>query len=258
MTISNLRFLCGAGLLVIGLGACSDNRLQELEVAVRSMRTDISDLRGIQAQHMTSINDMKTDLRQVTGKMDEVQHETTGRTAQLESTLRQVSARVPPPAGVPDDLLAQDEEAISRNSGGAADQFKAGLQQIRQGDFQSAYRTFGEFETQNPNTAFSDNALFWSGIAAERMGQLDRAALALNDTYRKYPAEDRVPAALYYLAEVFLKTNSRDDAVLTLEKVRDDFPRNPYGLRAAGRLEELQPSKKPAPQRPAGRSRSGR
>ena len=224
--------------LLLGLCACG-GQIRELENQTGSLQSDVRDVRSLQAQHTAAISELRTELRKIQGRLEELQYQAEGKTAQLERTLRQFGSRVPPPEGVPEDLLNDDGERIARNQGQAAEQFRMGLEQLRAGDFNGAKSTFTSFNEQYPETAFSDNALFWLGVSHEKLGQYNRAIIAYSDVFQRYPAEDRVPAALYRLAESFVKIDAKNDAVITLQKLIDEHPRSSYSSKARKRLKEL-------------------
>ncbi len=228
--------LAFVGLALVSLVGCADSRVRELE---ETSRSDFKDIRTRLAEHTAAIDQLKSDLRQISGKIEELQYTSVGKTAELERTLRQVSSRVPPPAGIPEDLLNRDDEAIGARSGAAADQYRTGLGQLRGGDFEGAARSFSDFYLTNPQTAFSDNALFWSGLAYERLGQYDRAISAFSDVFQKLPAEDMVPASLFYLGDCFEKMGKRQEASLTYQKLIAEHSRSPFAEKARQQMKFL-------------------
>ena len=238
-------------LLGVSLLACSDGRIAQLEENTKKLKSEVADIRALQAEQTASLRQLSSDFRSLTGRVEEVQHVSTGKTQELEQTITKLKSRVPPPAGVPEDLLNEDDERIAPNSGPAADQYKQALQQIRTGDFDSAKETLGAFVAANPGTAFTDNALFWLGIVSQRLGKFDQSVTFFSDVFQKYPAEDFVAPALFYLADSLQKLGSKQDAVLTLQKLIDEHPDAPISAKARGVLAELQPP--PAPARRRGR-----
>lgn len=233
----------GIFLLLLGVASgCANNRVEQIE---RESRSGIEDLRSIQAEHTQQLSRIQDTLRTLSGKVDELEHVALGKTAELEQSLKQVSSRVPPPSGVPEDLLDRDDQEIARISGPAADQYRLALGQLRSGNFDAARGNFESFYQANPQTAFSDNALFWTGVCYEKMGQCDRAILPLSDVFQKLPAEDFVPVALLRLADCFDKLGSSRDAVLTLQKLVDEHPRSGPAEEARGRLARRGPESRP-------------
>lgn len=116
------------------LQLCQETKnIGELEQSVKALRRDIGDLRSIQAQHNTKIEEIKNEMRGLTGKVEEVQHTSVGKTQELEQTISKLQARVPPPPGIPEALLNQDDERIAPLTGPAADMYRQGLAAIRTG-----------------------------------------------------------------------------------------------------------------------------
>lgn len=228
-----------AFLVAASFSACSTSKGLE-----ERYQSDIAQVRSVQAEHTAELTQIRQELRQLAGQAEEIQHHARGKTEELERTIQRFSTRVPPPEGVPEDLLNQDEQAIVKNSGEAADLFKNGLQQLRAGDFENSQQTFAHFVELNPDTSFSDNALFWAGVCYEKLGDYGRAIGSYNDVYTRYPAEDRVPAALYRMGESFAQINSINDARDTFKKVADDYPRSSYAPKARARLSKLPQQKR--------------
>lgn len=222
------------------LVGCSDNKVAELEANTKSTKTDISDIRTLQAQQSQAINELRAEVRALTGKVEELQHTSMGKTQELEQTLSALRSRVPPPTGVPEDLLDADDAKISAINSPAADQYRKALGLVRSGAFDAARQEFESFAEANPGTAFTDNALFWLGIARGKLGQYDGAVVAFSEVFQKYPAEDMVAPALYFLAEAFQNMGSKPDAVLTLQKLVDEKKGSPWAARGREKLAELQ------------------
>lgn len=225
-------------LSLISLCACAQavpsRRLNQEPTA-----SDLQEIRALQAEHTTTLESLRTELRELQGRVDELEYRGEGRVKELESTIKRVSSRVPAPAGIPEDILRSDEEQIVKNTGPAAELYQAGLQSIRTGDFQTAIEMFSKFVTENPDTTFSDNALYWKGLCFERVGEYDRAIVALSEVFQKYPAEDRVPHSLLMLGEVFLKMNAKADAELSFKKLIDDHPKSLQAQEAKKRLQTI-------------------
>jgi len=223
----------------ISLSACSEARIDKLELRLDS---DLRQMREEIATQNNQIEELRGEIGRVTGKVEEVQHTATGRTQELEQTLKKVSSRVPPPPPVPENLLNEDEQQIGKQTGPAAELFAAGLAQLREGDFTNARDSFSRFVDENPSTAFTDNGYFWQGISYEGLGQTDRAVSAYSIGFQRFPAEDRVPACLFKLAENFEKMGQKKDAELTYEKLVDEHPRSEFTSMAKSRIVALKPA----------------
>jgi TolA-binding protein len=219
--------------LLILFAACSDSRLEQLEIAQKKTKSDITDLRSLIAEHTASLGQLRADVNRLTGKVDETIHSTQGKTTELLNTIEQLSSRVPPPVGVPEDLLSEDEQAIAPHSGEQAEVFKGALRLLRSGNVDGAKAEFERFlQASTEANRFSDNAYFWIGICSDKLGQTDQAITAYSNVFQKFPAEDRVPAALYRLAADFKKLGSINDSQLILQKLIDEHPTSEFARSA--------------------------
>ena len=219
---------------------CAGNQAQ-----LDKFATDIRELREIQAQQTASMEEIRSEVRKLGGKLEETQFAATTKTRELEETLEHYESRVPPPEGVPEDLLSEDEAAISRIQGDDAALFSKGLRLLRKGVLEESRDSFNQFLEHTADNAFTDNALFWVGIISDKLGQTDRAISAFSDSFRRFPAEDRVPAGLYYLGECFVKIGSTNDGVLAWQKLIDEHPQSKFAAKAKIRITEVKRTAKP-------------
>ena len=215
------------------------------KASLEVLKKDMGDVRSLQAQHTEAISQIRTEMRALQGKIEEIQYSALGKTEELERTLRTIGTRVPPPEGVPEDLLNQDEDGIGRIGGGpAAEQFSEALRALRIGDFKNCKSLFRTFVDANPGTAFTDNALFWIGICHDKLGEYDQSIVSYSEVFQQYPAEDRVAPSLFFLGEAFARMGSNEDAVITLQKLVDDHPRSTFAAKAKQRIRELSQKKR--------------
>ncbi len=235
--LRNLYFLT----LIFLTTSCGTERIQQLEDDTRHLKSEIADIRSLQAQQSSHINEIRSQIRNISGNVEEIQHVSIGKTKELEASISQLKSRVPPPAGVPEDLLNQDDDRIAAIKGESADLYRDALGEVRAGNFESAKTKLSQFIEANPGTAFTDNAIFWLGIVYEKLGQADRAIISYSEVFQKYPAEDMVPAALYHLSDAFLKIGSKSDAVVTLQKLIEEHPNSPMAAAGVEKLKQLQP-----------------
>lgn len=224
------------GFLLLSLTACSSSKIDSLQ---KQLDADLSDLRQIQAQQTATISEIRNEVRQLSGQVEELQYVSQGKAKELERTLRQLGTRVPPPAGVPEELLTKDEERIASLQGEAADSFKSALNLLRTGDFTTSLDRFTEFIAANPGTAFTDNALFWQGINYVKLGKYDQGIISFSDVFQTYPAEDMVAPALFYLADAFSKKGEIEDAKITLKKLIDEHPKSSFAAKAKSEVRKL-------------------
>jgi len=206
---------------------------------VRVVQEDVRDLRTISAEHTAELGQVREQLRIISGQIEELQFQSVGKTKELEKSLARLGSRVPPPASVPQKLLEEDDEKISRISGESAQLFASGLKKLRVGAFEEAIGDFSRFISENPETSFSDNSLFWLGIAYESTGKYEDAIASYSNAFQRFPAEDRAAISIFRLGKVFAKLGSASDAKLAFQKLIDDYPKSTYVAEAKAALKKL-------------------
>ena len=199
----------------------------------------IADIRTLQAEQTVAFNQLEHRTRELIGKVEELEFLARGKTAQLEARLDRFSMRVPPPEGVPEDLLNEDEERISLDRADSANEFRRGLQLLRVGNFEEAIGAFNAYRRSPSSPAFLDNAAFWIGIGQEKLGNYDRSIVTYSEVADQFPSSDRAAVCLYRLAGVFAKIGEKENARVTYQKLIDDHPRNEFSELARKKLRRL-------------------
>lgn len=223
------------------LSACS---LGNLLHPKKDVRNDLSDVRAVQAQQAASIQELQSEVRRLVGRMEELDYALVGQAQEYQANINKMAERLPPPDGVPVDLLDGDMQTSERwvNTGGLG--VREGLARLRQSDFVGARAIFVEYLEVNRQSEFSDNALFWIGVCLELSGSIDNAVVAYSEVYQHYPKGDRAVDSLYYLARAYLSSATPEAAVLTLQKLVDEHPKSAYAKLAKQRISELSKTKK--------------
>jgi len=229
----NISLLLLVALCSLTSLGCSGKKIQE------QTDRELSRVRNVQAEHTATLDTLRAEIRNLSGQVEELQYRSAGKTRELERTIKDLGSRVPPAAGVPTELLAQDERLISRQTGRAADDYRVALRKLREGDFKTSLSAFQSFLRLNPNTTFSDNALFWSGISLEGLGDIGGAIASYSEVFSRFPAEDFVPVSLYHMGKGFQSLSSDREARDTFLKLRDDFPNSEYGRKASEELKNM-------------------
>lgn len=206
---------------------------------VKLVSEDVRDLRTISAEHTAELGDIREQLRVISGQIEELQYQAVGKAQELEKSLARLGSRVPPPESVPQNLLEEDDQKISRISGESAMVFANGLKKLRVGAFDEAIGDFRRFLSENPETSFSDNSYFWLGVCFESLGKYEDAIGAYSNSFQRFPAEDRAAVSLLHLGKVFIKLGSKSDAKLAFQKLVDDYPKSNYVTEARGELKKL-------------------
>jgi len=194
--------------------------------------TELSGIRRLQADQMTIIASIRTELRQLSGRMDELEYKQEGLKG-LSEQISGVSRRLPPPQGVP---LAE-LEASERLADSQSDELLAeALSSIRGSKFRNAIESLDKAISANGGKA---QYLFWLGISHELYGTLEKALGAFHECASSFSKDSLAPAALSRQAEIFVKLSDKNSAKLTLQKLIATYPTSTYAQNAKGRLKNL-------------------
>jgi tol-pal system protein YbgF len=147
---------------------------------------------------------------------------------------RQVEA---PPAAEPPTptfgtpMTAQPSDDVSRDAGverdlarGGAEDYRAGLEAYRRGDYPKAIQLLRGFATREPRSDLVPIARYWIGEAYFAQRRYNEAILSYNEILVGAPKSERVPAALLRQAEAFFELGDKIDARLILQKLVADHP----------------------------------
>jgi TolA-binding protein len=222
------------------LMACST---QELSDKIAKLERNVTDLRSYQAEQTDTINAMDSQLKIVSGRLEEIEFSQNKRLgtdlSSLRDDLSSLKRRVPPPSIVPSSELEVDEVWANSLPAEPAQIFSDSLQRLREGKFTDALPLLQNVVEQLEGSDKAGVALFWQGVAYD--GNLDdRGALrSYAEGVSRYPKSPRAPGSLLRQAQVLIRLEDRKAAALTLQKLVADYPRSPEGARAKEQLREL-------------------
>ncbi len=152
----------------------------------------------------------------------------------------------PPPAAVPEaaapswrESLGHEMAAARSSSDGGAGLYRAGLSDMRQGNYADALAKFQGLQRRYPKSELSEPAEYFSAVALNEMGKYDQAILQYNDLAMRFPSGRFAAASLLGEAQAFMKINDRIDARLTLQKLLNDHPDSPQAPPARSMLASL-------------------
>ncbi|MEW5692123.1 MAG: tetratricopeptide repeat protein [Candidatus Hydrogenedentota bacterium] len=102
--------------------------------------------------------------------------------------------------------------------------FAIGL--YKQEIYDGAIEEFEDFLKKYPETAISDDALFWLAMAYWRNNNIEKAIQNFNDYLDKYPAEKYTEYTISYLGLIYFENNMIDSGIKTMNVLLDKFPDN--------------------------------
>lgn len=228
--------------LVLLLSACSDE-MNKMKLDIKRIDGGLTDLRGFQSEQTTKIADLETQVRELSGRIEELQYaqnQKLGNTLDtLKSDLSNLQRRVPPPAVVPVSLLEEDEGAVGKLPSEIATQVSTALQALREGKFDKSLGYWQEVLDLSVGTEWAALALFWTGVSYEGSGDNKKAMEAYHDLVTRYPKYARAAVVMNRQASLLIRSGDKKMAKLILNKLIADYPKSPEAARAKERLKEL-------------------
>lgn len=196
----------------------------------------VQSVRSLQAQQLAEISRLDSEIRELSGKIDEVEFGLLRSIDEMNAQLEIFARALPAPSVVPQDVFAEDEAIISKLQGEGADLFREALKQLRLGNFVQAKSSFEKFSAEFSNELIDDNVIYWRAFTSLQLGSTDQAIVLYSDVFQKYPKGDRADDALFNLAQIFSKNGETSDAQSALKKLLADYPRSNHEVEARALL----------------------
>ncbi len=223
-------------------GKTSSN-LSEIKGLQESVAKNIEfnkSIRGNQAGFGEDVNDLRSEVRNLRGAVEELKMEVTtlrarpkGRveSKELNETLNDITVRL---SYLKQYLEVGKKEAVKKESEGdkvspqeKVDKEKAyseAYKAFKNGEYSRARKEFEEFLKSFSDTEYSDNAQFWIGECYYFEGKYEKAILEYEKVIKNYPKGNKVPNALLKQAISFFKIEDKASAKLLLQRVIKDYP----------------------------------
>lgn len=229
------RCICALSLFALIVAGCGPSRRGASDS--ERLRAEISDLRTLQAEHTASIAALQTDLRNLIGRMDELEFTQRG-IGDLRSKLSSLQRRVPPPAFVSVDDLEADEAVGIGLEPAIRGPFLDALLSIRAGNFDAALELL---RTLDLSTGDEWTALghYWKGVALEGSTDYGQALASYQEVITMFPKHRRAASAMYRQSFCLAKLGDKKPAKLVLQKLLAEHPKAREAALARKRLNEL-------------------
>lgn len=234
------------GRIILLLGICalaSSCSLGSIPEDVRRLQVGMNDLRTFQAEQTTKIAGLETQVRQLSGRVEELEYAQKQKLGvdlnDLKSDLSELRRRVPPPTIVPALLLEADENGLGRSPAELTPLLRSAFQGLREGKFSEAEDRLKEALELARGTQWAADIVYWIGVCRDGQGQNREALQAYHSVVADYPKHRKAAAALLRQAEVFERLGDAKTAKTTLKKLVVDYPKAEEATRAKQRLKDL-------------------
>ncbi|MBN8551192.1 MAG: tetratricopeptide repeat protein [Deltaproteobacteria bacterium] len=237
-SVRNCLILSACTLIASG---CAENFATKPDV--ERVTSSLNDIRSLQATQTTQIAALENQMRQLVGRLEELEHSQNSRLdtdlSALKSDLSNLQRRVPPPAIVPAAALDEDEASVSKLPEDMVAPMGEGFRALRLGSYQEAVSHFKEAYDYSYGKEPSALAGFWLGVAYDGLGNSREALGAYHGVASRFPKNRRTPLALLRQGSVLVRMGDSKTAALTFKKIIAEFPKSSEAERAKERLKDL-------------------
>lgn len=140
----------------------------------------------------------------------------------------------PAPPVVPEVPAAEAAKSLNEK-----DLFAKGKEAVEQGKYEDARTYLAVFLARFGEAKLADNAQYYVGETYFQEKWYERAVLEFQTVIEKYPAGDRVPAALLRQAMSFELMGDKENAGYVYKELIKKFPKSSEATQAKKKLEDL-------------------
>jgi len=142
-------------------------------------------------------------------------------------------------AAAPDGAVATN---VALPEGSTQEQYNYARQFLLKRDFANAEQALAAFVETHPEDDLAGNAQYWLGETFYVRNDFQAAAQAFAEGFQRYPDSSKAPDNLLKLGMSLSQLDLRDDACITLKKLRVEYPNAPTSIvqradREIGRLQ---------------------
>lgn len=223
---------------------------------------------GALTQYEDRIGSLESQQRHMTGQLEQLTYDVGQMKTQLEKALADYDLRlqqlerggaaapgitsgngVLKPAGSQPELTGnlyadspQTLGTLSSTGKSAADVlYEQGFTDIRNGKYESAADSLQKFMRDYSTHPLASNAQYWLGETYYVRGDYKQAAKQFAQGYQSYPKGAKAADSLLKLGLSLSKLNKKDDACLSFQQLKKEFPGDttPTNRRAAQEMQSL-------------------
>jgi len=224
--------------LALGLGGASGcktkgdlRREQELE----RLKSDVREARGIKADLDTSVEDLKLEVARLSSSNSEqaafYKNQIDGIKTEvltLQTRLQALEQRA-----VAEELSLKAQKAEQAEKAALPRNYETGKKLFDEGKFDDSLLVLREvLENSKKNSEDAKKTQFLVGEVLFSSKDYASAALEFADFQKKYPADKRIPDALYRQAWAFKNLGKNKEARLFFEELVQSHPKHPTAIRA--------------------------
>ena len=232
-----------------GCVTVAEHRKLERRVMDMQRSQGASPARQQLADLVAEVDELKSQIRDLSGKLEEVQQVAQEGLEEARKARREAAAAgsgkvAAGAARAQDPSSAEAAGAVADAEADAAlsaelQSYQAGLAAWRSKDYPACIDRFRSFLQTYASSSRADDAAFWIADCHYKQGEFKNAVLRFDDVVRNYPTGNRAPDALYRQGESLLKLGPgfHEAARRAFERVLKEYPDSARAAEARKQLE---------------------
>lgn len=206
----------------------------------RAVDQAVTSLSSGQAGLSTEIQNLREQVEQLSAKLDDTHFRLTQLLQQLSAAHQELQAlRAAGSASERPSSNASPARPTAARPGDPQSLYDAAYADYTHGNLDLAAVGFRQYLEEHPNTALTDNALYWLGECYYRQGKFARALEQFDQILARFAGGDQVASALLKKGYAYLEMGQRAQGIVQLQKVVCEHPGTDQAALARQRLAEL-------------------
>jgi tol-pal system protein YbgF len=194
---------------------------------------DLNRMRKGQADVITKMNDLSSNLENLNSQLDSSQQRMTALSQKLDDLQSDLARRF-------NVLTGQVTGTTSQGASSPGDMFRLAYNDYQAGKFELALSSFRNFMNQYPKTELAPQAQFYIGEAEFARKNWIDAAREYDKVVQQYPKSEYAPKALFKRGMSLQALNRTADAKEAFRKLLKEHPTHELAKSARAILKELE------------------
>ncbi len=233
------RSLVIYSLALLFLSGCATHRqmsnvrlkLDELASEQQEIKTMVVRLDSLMAEQAAGsrrlIAEFNSGMQELQLKMSQVESRLADAGALVNQAVEKIETKATPAVG---------SDTAQTGNIDADRLYRAAYLDLTRGDYKMAVKGFEEFLARYPNTARSDNALYWIGECHYTQKDYAKSQSTYERLLKEYPDSEKLAAAKYKLGMSLYNQKLRTKAKQYFQDVVKDYPGTDEAKQAADML----------------------
>jgi tol-pal system protein YbgF len=227
------RFAISAGMLaLVSLNCFSGRRWNNYYWELDSLRYYTVRMDSLFKNQTVKMEMMRTDFYTKTDELAKKMETLHTRLTELESMLTGMSIKLTTVQKPAPDTMDPTKKITPE----ARVLYEAAYLNYVKGKYVEAVEGFKAYLKTQPESALSENALYWIGESYAALGKRQDAVDTFKELLAKYSASARKPAALYKIGIIYEEAKDLKTARVFFEQLIKEFPNSNEAVLAKNRL----------------------